>query len=88
MARRDEITRMAREAFSGHDAAKDLIADAPEAFERFADMVAAAWLERCAKACDAISDDFSKRYGDFNGEELGADTCAEAIRALKGEVSE
>ena len=86
MSRRDEVIRMAREAFDGHDEAKDLIADAPEAFERFAAMVAADEREQCAKEAEAIRDDYVATGS--NKQACAADYIAEKIRALNDEASE
>lgn len=72
MTRRDEVIRMARAAgFVLSDNATD---EAVGRFERFADLVAAAKQEQCAKACEA----FGKTLESDVGENF-----AEEIRALK-----
>lgn len=74
---RDDIIRMAREASNN---AKDALLENDDdiallyvdELEHFADLVAAAEREACARACDKLSDE----YADAN-----AADCAEAIRA-------
>ena len=64
---RDDIIRMAREA-GLWPAVTDTF---PNELERFANLVAAAEREACAKACDALGDE----YADANPTD-----CAFAIR--------
>ena len=73
---RDDIIRMAREA-GGYRAAptdKALLLLSESHLERFANLVAAAEREECAKVCD----DIDKEY---EGEDVLATWCAAAIRA-------
>ena len=79
---RDEIIRMAREAGFGVIVQDDYewLVEVPCAtlLERFAELVAAAEREECAKVCDALSN----RYPDEGGD---ARSCAFDIRARGGE---
>ena len=75
---RDDIIRMAREAGLPYMYQTDEIVNLG-LVERFANLVAAAEREACAKLCEA-------RYmGDNNREDMEAKRCAEAIRA-RGET--
>jgi len=76
---RDDITRMAREAF-GAEHELFWMAYADEALERFAALVAAAEREKCAKVCDAKVDaEYATGKVDHN--EMGwTQACAIAIR--------
>ena len=65
---REDIIRMAREAGKVRPGVEYMPL---EVFERFAKLVAAAEREACAKACDALGDE----YADAN-----AADCAFAIR--------
>jgi len=81
MMTRDDIIRMAREA-GGYRAAptdKALLLLSESHLERFANLVAAAEREECAKVCDALGDE----YADANPAE-----CAKAIRARGCKTSE
>lgn len=71
---RDDIIRMADEASGGRPADGWGVMLDHEQLERFAELVAAAEREACAKVCDKISDDdgFEGGYADY---------CARAIRA-------
>ena len=80
---RDDIIRMAQEAW-GEDHELFWMQDTDEALEKFADLVAAAEREACAKVCEAI------RYEGYVPPEDGAAAdyyddasiqCAAAIRA-------
>ncbi len=76
---RDDIIRMAREA-GGYRAAptdKALLLLSESHLERFANLVAAAEREECAKVCE--------EWGAFN--KIAAE-CAEAIRARGCKTSE
>lgn len=92
---REEIIRMAREAGAMFDHITWVERDLAPVFERFAELVAAAEREACAKLCDEIAIDMWKLYkgrppykgdeegraSDFTqGRSAGADDCAEAIR--------
>jgi len=73
---RDDIIRMAREA-GGYRAAptdKALLLLSESHLERFANLVAAAEREECAKICDEVNKE-------YDGEEVSASWIAEAIRA-------
>jgi len=71
-----DIIRMAKEA-SGDD--WEFFRDFMSEIERFAELVAAAEREECAKVCEAIADDAAKEQ-DFHA--IGAcELCADEIRA-------
>ena len=67
---RDDIIRMAREVW-GDDSGKPWHESAVTHLEAFAELVAAAEREACAKACDELGDE----YADANPAD-----CAFAIR--------
>ena len=92
---KEDIIRMARDA-GFQDGIADFIG--LSVFERFADFVAAAEREACAKVCDGISEDqwaLYKGRPPYTGQELerasdytqgksdGAEVCSAAIRARK-----
>ena len=86
MERKEDIIRMAREAgFMVVSEGEAEIGDWYECFtdelEAFAQLVAAAENEACAKVCEELRDDWLRGLGryEFMGE--GADYCADAIRA-------
>ena len=71
---RDDIIRLAREA-QGEALNHGMWSMHTEDLERFADLIAAAEREACARVCEA-------RYmGDNNREDMEAKRCAAAIRA-------
>lgn len=72
---RDDIIRMAREAGAMIPHITWLERDLFPVFMRFAERVAAAEREECAKLCDA------RVIGDHNREDAEAEKCAAAIRA-------
>lgn len=92
----DEIIRMAREAvFNIEHGFLMRVTGIDEDLERFANLIAAAEREACAKLCDEIAIDMWKLYkgrppykgneegraSDFiQGRSAGADDCADAIR--------
>lgn len=72
---REDIIRMAHKAW---DRDEDLWLTREQYFlERFAELVAAAEREACAKACEQLS----KTLADHKA--VGAEECAAAIRARK-----
>ena len=74
---RQDIIRMAREAgFDPHDMSDDFTCDLMD-IERFAELVAAAEREACAKVCDAVQ----KKNEDDGAWMWEARNCAAAIRA-------
>ncbi len=82
---RDDIIRLAREAGASplHGGETALFGDA--AIERFAELVAAAEREACAKVCcDMIDAEYKTGKVDHN-EMAWTQYCAEAIRA-RGDV--
>lgn len=78
---RDEIIRMAREA--GILRTDLEVADFVEVIDIkiFADMVAKAEREACAKVCEEQRDDWLRGLGRYEFMAEGADFCADAIRA-------
>jgi hypothetical protein len=75
---KDDMIRLAREAgctpFRSPEYWDDVqVFAAPDVLERFADLVAAAEREACAKVCDDIDEEFAERGR--------ATWCAAAIRA-------
>lgn len=78
MTTREDVIRMAREAWKGRGAVDSWFDECAPNFERFAALVAAAKQEECAKVCDHEHnrDDLT---GDYR---YGAGICAAAIRAL------
>lgn len=94
---RDDVIRLATEAgFFPDWALGNLVTN----FERFAELVAAAEREACAKVCDEIETDRWNLYkgrkpytgaehgrasAHTQGESCGASACADAIRARGGE---
>lgn len=82
---REDIIRMAREAGIGQTGPWFNCVE--EELERFANLVAAAEREACAKVCEELRDDWLRGRGryEFMGE--GADYCAEAIRARGEKLS-
>jgi len=77
---RDDIIRMAKEAEAWSLVDHDGIA----AFERFANLVAAAEREACAKVCEVLSKDRGMIDDEIlkKGVLAGASMCAHAIRAM------
>jgi len=73
---REDIIKMAREAGAMCDHMTWVERDLAPVFERFAELVAAAEREACAKACEERQEVFQKYYT----KGLAA-MCAEAIRA-------
>jgi hypothetical protein len=78
----EDIIRMAREAGCW---SAEIITDKPviypvaESLERFANLIAEAEREACAKLCDKQASDLWQKNCDSEGH--GADQCATAIRA-------
>jgi hypothetical protein len=66
---RDDIIKMAKQAGLDPD-----LWNYTDAFERFAELVAAAEREACAKVCDDID-------AEYEGQDVLATWCAAAIRA-------
>jgi hypothetical protein len=92
---KDDIMRMAKESGAMFDHMTWVERDLAPVFYRFANLVAAAEREACAKLCDEIAIDMWALYkgrppykgneegraSDFTqGRSAGADDCAEAIR--------
>ena len=75
---RDDIIRMAREAGFQTDMFGLGIWDSSE-FNKFAELVATAEREACAKVCDELAADAAKEQ-DFHAL-FAAESCADAIRA-------
>jgi len=82
---RDDIIRMAREAaVINCDCCLPFWPEEDQVnweifFERFANLVAAAEREACAKVCDEFADDLAKEQ-DWHAL-VAAESCAEEIRA-------
>jgi len=77
----DDIIRMAKEAGFDKNSLGTTFTHGKldESLERFAELVAAAEREECAKVCEAIADDAAKEQ-DFHT--IGAcELCADEIRA-------
>jgi len=72
---RDDIIKLAREAGVGRWDAQEV------AIERFADLVAAAEREACAKVCDDLEPDNRHEGAWIAGWCDGTNDCAAAIRA-------
>ena len=72
---RDEVIRMAREAGFDEWAGTDDVCFLA-VIERFAELVASAEREECAKVCDDIDTE-------YRGEDVLATWCAAAIRARR-----
>lgn len=75
---KEDIIRMAR----GAGCNDEFVKLAPDWLERFANLVAAAEREACAKVCEELRDYWLRGRGryEFMGE--GADVCADEIRAM------
>lgn len=81
---RDDIIRMAREAgaiTSGHPEEWDVWVFQDPAIQRFANLVAAAEREECAKVCDDLELPEHHEGTWAAGWSDGTDDCAAAIRA-------
>jgi hypothetical protein len=74
---RDDIIKMAREAGAMFDHMTWVERDLAPVFERFAELVAAAEREACAKVCEILEAEDDSFYAEFSR----AKDCATAIRA-------
>jgi hypothetical protein len=75
---KDDIIRMAREAgFADSEG----VVHAAYQLEAFANLVAAAEREACAKLCDSVHAKHIQTFGDYLGNNSYATECAAAIRA-------
>jgi hypothetical protein len=73
---KDDIIKLARESGGLPDPMVFMAA-----YERFANLVAAAEKEACAKLCDSIHAKHIQTFGDYLGDNSYATECATAIRA-------
>lgn len=69
---RDDIIRMADEASGGRPADGWGVMLDHQQLERFAELIAAAEREACAKVCESLNEDFDHLY---------VSACADVIRA-------
>ena len=80
---REEIIRMAREAWKGRGSVDAWFEECAPNFERFAELVAAAKKEECAKVCDNMAELVDEENTPIASDQSRLiDDCAAAIRAL------